>query len=418
MLAHQRKTLRLDALVKALVGGFGSGKTYTMAVRAVQFCAQNPGLYGAIVSPSLPMAKRTLLPVMDDLLKRTGIPYQFNSNGHYYDILGARIWIMGGHEPESLKGPTLGWCGIDEPFIQDRKVYDYMLSRLRARGSTMTEMLLTGTPEQLNWGYDILVKKPEPFAKYVRARSRDNPYARNEVLDAMEASYSAEMQKAYMEGEFVVLNSRMAYYCFSDRNVGDLRYNPGLPLVLTCDFNRSPMCWNVLQEPRDPVLGPTTHVLDEIHVDGTNTYECLDVFVSRWRHRHQGSIVVAGDYTGASYRDTVTTITNYEAILCRLRDEWGAENVDLQIRPNPSVQARVNLVNAELCNSRGERRLMFDRACTHTLDDYRLARFKEGTQFVDKSARDPHHADAVDYRIFYRIASEGQRQGRTVRRSA
>lgn len=417
LLPHQRAVLALDAHVKALVGGFGCGKTYTMACRALDFCSQNPGRYGAIVSPSLPLAKRSVIPVMHELLKQTHVPYQFNHSGSAFDILGARIWIMSGHDPETLKGPTLGWCGIDEPFIQDKKVYEYMLARLRAKGSTMIEMLLTGTPEQLNWGYDILVKDPAPFAKYIKAKSKDNPYMPKVTLDAMDAAYSDEMRRAYCDGEFVVLNSRMAYYSFSDRNVCNLPYTPGLPLVLTCDFNRAPMCWNVLQEPRDVSLGTVTHVLDEIHVDGTNTYECLDVFVQRWRQRHHGTVIVGGDYTGSSYRDTVTTITNYEAILDRLRGEWGPANVELQIRPNPSVQTRVNLVNAELRNSRGEHRLLFDRSCLHTLDDYRLARFKEGTQTINKAARDPHHADAVDYRVFYRISTEGQRQGRTVRRA-
>ena len=202
LLPHQRQALSLDAHVKALVGGFGCGKTYTMACRALHFASQNPGRYGAIVSPSLPLAKRSVIPVMHELLKAHGVPYKFNFSGSAFDILGARIWIMSGHDPETLKGPTLGWCGIDEPFIQDKRVYEYMLSRLRANGSTMIEMLLTGTPEQLNWGYDILVKNPQPFAKYVTAKSASNPYMPKVTLDAMQEAYSDEMRRAYCDRAF------------------------------------------------------------------------------------------------------------------------------------------------------------------------------------------------------------------------
>ncbi|NLF40958.1 hypothetical protein GX586_16060 [bacterium] len=400
---HQRRAIEQPGLVKALVGGLGAGKSFLQSARGVQFCSQNRGKQGGIVSPSLPMAKRSIIPSMIDLLNGYSIPFRFNGSGHYFDILGARMWIMSGHDPENLKGSNLAWCGIDEPFLQDRKVFDYMLSRLRVQ-STMLEMLLTGTPEQLNWGYEILVKDPLPFASYVKASTRDNPRVPLHVIESMERSYSAEMRRAYLGGEFVLLNSRMAYYCFTQDNVRDMRYTPGLPLILTCDFNRAPMSWNILQEPSHPQLGTITHVLDEIHVDGTNTFECVDEFILRWRDVHRGSLIVGGDYTGSSFRDTVTTVTNYQAILSRCREVW--PDTSLEILPNPSLQARVNVVNAELMNSRGERRLFFDRKCVHTIADYQLARFKPGTQILDKEARDPHHADAIDYRIFYRLSQD------------
>jgi len=362
------------------------------------------------------MAKRTIIPTLKAILNESETPYYFRGSDHYFSINGAQLDILSGHDPDNLKGPNYGWGGVDEPFIQKHEVFQFFLSRLRVPQSTMLELFLTGTPEQLDWGYEILDGKNKiPDANYIQVSSRTN--LPEKTLQVLLNTYSSEMVEAYIDAGFVMLNTKAVYYNFSRlRNVKRLRYRRDLPLILSCDFNRAPMCWNVIQEipvvleladGRWPYFD--TYVLDEIHIDGTNTYECLDEFISRWGTngdnsvRHEGHICVSGDYSGSSLSSTIDTISNFDVIMLKLREHYGDNKISLELMPNPLRTTRHSQTNAELMNHKGECHLFFDEKCVHTIDDYSFASVKPGTRDIDKAHYDPHHSDAVDYRVWWKV---------------
>ena len=400
---YQYAVIKMPKLIKAIVGGFGSGKTGLLARRCIEYCYENTGIPGIILSPNLPMAKRSIIPAIQKLCRELGIPDGYSKAGHYFQIFGTKVDVISAHNPDNIKGPNAGIVLIDEPFLMHEAAFDFALSRVRDPDSTMREILLAGTPEQLNWGYDLLVSSPTNDVGYVKVSSRANPALPKEMLDAMERKYDKKMLAAYRDGEFVILGTKDAFYSFSDSNIRTMTYTSDLPLVLTCDFNRDPMCWNIMQE--ETAYGTHVYkVLDEIHVQGTNTYQCLDEFVSRWRPRHNGYIQVSGDYSGASPQDTVATISNFDAIIDRLNLEWGENRIHLEIAPNPLQATRLNMTNGALCNARGERRLYIDPSCTATIGDFRRAVIKSGTSQLDKNTYDPHHCDAIGYRIWTKEA--------------
>ena len=78
---------------------------------------------------------------------------------------GGRFWVGSGDDPDSLRGPNLAWGAIDEPFIQDKMVLDILLSRIRVGKTEDRELFLTGTPEELNWGYDLAILRTIKIAK-------------------------------------------------------------------------------------------------------------------------------------------------------------------------------------------------------------------------------------------------------------
>ncbi len=125
--------------------------------------------------------------------------------------------------------------------------------------------------------------------------------------------------------------------------------------------------------------------------------------MARWKGKHHGPIYVTGDYSGNSPTDTTATLSNFEAIIQRLQKEFGAEKIDLQIQPNPLHSVRMNLTNGAFCNVRNERSLFIDPRCTHTIEDTRRAVIKKGTQALDKNKYDPHHMDAIGYRIWFAV---------------
>jgi hypothetical protein len=423
-LPAQYAAVNLPTFVKAIVGGFTSGKTYAVCLRAVEFAythmCMSPTMYGAITSPTLPQAKKSVIPTMKKVLTDCGLRENVHWKLHKsspvaFEILGVVIWIQSGAQPEYLAGPTLGWAAIDEPFLQQRYVFNIMLSRVRDARSTMRELMLAGTPEQLNWGYDLLVTEERDDVAWVQVPTAANPYCPVEVQEVMRRTFDPLLARAYLEGEFLVLTGTNAYTMFSDANVSEIAtYRNGLPLVLTCDFNRAPMCWNVMQEPPATLKAggasfnwADTHVIDEMHINGTSTREAANEFVRRYGRtgrNHKGLVFVTGDYSGTA-KTTRSDETDFTEVLAVVGKEFGEQAVELQITTNPAHKGRVNATNAELLSHMGERHMFLHPRCTYTIRDYKNAVFEAGTMKMNKKKYDPHHADACDYRVWYKVQS-------------
>ena len=185
-----------------------------------------------------------------------------------------------------------------------------------------------------------------------------------------------------------------------------MKYNPDLPLHLTCDFNVDPMAWAVAHKDKDNV-----YFFDEIVIENTSTQQCIEEFLRRYPN-HKSEIIVNGDASGDN-RSTQSEYTNY-AIIKKALKEHGYEDVKFRLRDyNPPILNRISAFNARVKNSKGERHLFVDpRRCKWILYNIYNLSFKEGTSIVDvpthtqiKSNREfkflEHPFDAVSYLVEY-----------------
>ena len=83
MLPPQREWWDTKGFIRALVAGYGSGKTYIAAKRAIALALYNAPSPHLIVSPSYKMARRTIIPMLLALCqgKQTILPdfrYRYN----------------------------------------------------------------------------------------------------------------------------------------------------------------------------------------------------------------------------------------------------------------------------------------------------------------------------------------------------
>ena len=159
MWQHQRDWWNSPAFIRALVMGYGGGKTLISGKRAISMARTNAPVPYMYVSPSYKVAKRTIIPTIKELLDGRKIPYRYNKSDFEFKIKAGKrtgiIWVGSGDVPDSLKGPNICGANIDEPFIQDKSVFDQILARVRDPRARIREITLTGTPEDLNWGFDI-----------------------------------------------------------------------------------------------------------------------------------------------------------------------------------------------------------------------------------------------------------------------
>lgn len=300
MWSHQRQWWGLDNFVKILVGGYGSGKTLIGCKRAVALALQNAPCPVAIVSPTYILARQTVIATMQGLLsgKQTLYgPRQFwwkwKEQAHEFHIRfhgrAAKIIVYSGEDPLSLRGPNLAAAVIDEPFIQDEEVFKQMVARVRHPDAVLREIGLTGTPEQLNWGYDLcLGELNDRFdVGFIQASTRQNLALDAGYVKRLEGGYTGKATKAYVDGAFVNLAEGQVYYGFEGLKGVQIQDIPVPDLAeLGCgmDFNVNPFAFTMFWR-----AGSHVHYFDEYELPNADTEFACQVLREHYVDKDDGS---------------------------------------------------------------------------------------------------------------------------------
>lgn len=415
MFDHQRRWWDLPNFVKALVGGFGSGKTSIGGKRIISLALENAPAPVAVVSPTFAMARETVIVTIDEFLKGKqsllgrGFHYRHNRQFHQFIISyhgrRGRILVYSGDNPDSLRGPNLAAAWIDEPFIQDVDVARQMVARIRHPLAVRKELLLTGTPEQLNWGYDLcsngvlydtVDERGDPAGAgrrldvgMVVASTEMNLAIGRDYVERLKHTYSDRAAQAYIYGQFVNLGTGLVYYGFDPRlsKVDDDGAIPdGVELGVGMDFNVDPMAAVVFWR-----SGDRLHFFDEIELPNADTQYMADILRERYGRRLQ---YVYPDATGSARR---TSSPGGKSDFNYLQD---AGFVILARSENPKRRDRYNSVNGRLrAGPDGQPRITISSRCRHLVKyllTYSHERMNETSQ-----RRMSHLLDAFSYPVAY-----------------
>ena len=375
-LSHQLQWWNLPNRYRLMVGGYGSGKTYIGAMRSIYLSYLNAPIPGMYVSPTHGLAQKTIIITLKEIFRRSDIDFTFNQNKgefriHNWDGL---IWIGSGDKPDSLRGPNLSWAGIDEPFIQKREVFEQMTARVRHPEAVQSEIFLTGTPEELNWGYQ-LVNDSKIDIGTINASTLDNPYLPQEYKDSLLSAYSPEQIDAYVHGKFVNLTQGRVYKEFErDKHVMK-RETEGWEIAAGQDYNVDANTICVFAYTSKEIA-----VFDEIRMRNAGTYDMAE----KLKEKYPG-IKVFPDATGSA-RKTSASQSDHDIM----------RQAGFQViapKRNPAVRDRVNAFNRLL----REERITFHN-CPNLIMDLERNVWRNGD--IDK--RDPeqtHASDAMGYPV-------------------
>lgn len=378
----QREFWDLKNRVKVLVGGFGCGKTYIGALKTIYLSYLHRPLEGQYVSPTYGMLTKTILPTTEAILNRSQIDYTLKLSQPVSIKIhdwGGTIWYGSGDKPDSLRGPNLAWAGIDEPFIQKVEVLNYMLSRLRVGEKDTQELFLTGTPEELNWGYDLVQNEEGKMdVGFVVGKTKDNIHNTEGYYESMYNAYTPEMREAYLEGKFVNMKLGRVYKPF-DRERHIKHSDMQGEICAGIDFNVDYMSAEIFIHNNGFV-----HFFDEIRLSHSNTFELAE----RLRQKYAG-IRVFPDPTGSGRRSSATK-TDHQI----LRDA----GFKVRFRPQVPVMDRINSVNSLFTQ---DRLTIEPNTCPHFIKDLdRVVYNKNGD--IDKDEIELTHAsDGAGYAIEY-----------------
>ena len=376
MLSHQLRWWNLPNRYRLMVGGYGSGKTYIGALRSIFLSYINAPLPGMYVSPTHGLAQKTIILTLKELFTRSEVDFVYNQHTGEFriDNWNGCIWIGSGDKPDSLRGPNLAWGGIDEPFIQKREVFEQMTARVRHPEATQSEIFLTGTPEELNWGYQ-LVNDSKIDIGTVNASTLDNPHLPTDYKDSLLAAYSQEQIDAYVYGKFVNLTQGRVYKDFNRDKHVIKRETDGWEIGAGQDYNIDANTIIIFAYTKKEI-----HVFDEIRKKNAGTYDMAVALKEKYP-----DIRVFPDSTGSA-RKTSASQSDHDIM----------KQAGFQIlapRKNPSVRDRVNAFNRLL----REERITFSN-CPYLVMDMERNVWRSGD--IDKrDAEQTHAADAIGYAI-------------------
>ena len=445
MFPSQREFYELDNHICVFIGGYGTGKSQTAAKIAVAQALHNAPVPVVACSPTYDMSRKAILPhvinTLDELKNRWGEEYhrgldwvtcpktgkryqrastlsythykaspqrivieytEQTASGKRTQPLEAVIEFVSAEHPDRLKGSNIACAIIDEPFLCDEEAFKQLVVRARHPLAKDRKVYLCGTPEQLNWGYDLVAG--ELGNRYdvgvVRASTMENLTLNTYYIENLIKSFDERTARAYLHGEFVLTSKGMVFYAFTDENIQKIQMPENATPFMGVDFNVNPFCAVVGWYTEG--TSPHCHVIDEIILENSDTAAVADLIMKKYGNmgviepycvRGSGENVLWQNPISECYPDS-NAGRSTNAPGGRTDYDWLQEagfEVHRNPRGNPLLKDRRNAVNLML----EDNRLTIDPRCKSLIKSYATFTHENSNKPLGKSLG--HILDAAQY---------------------
>lgn len=404
MTKEQAEFFQLQAKYALFVGGYGSGKTETLANCALRDALTSSQALISCYEPTYDLIRLILAPRMEEKLLDFGIRYKYNkteniiytSNPQCGDFILRTL-----ENPVRIVGYESYRAHVDEIDTlkkdQALAVWRKVIARNRQvlldeeglpLDDTFNRVSAYTTPEGFKFAYDTWVKNKKVGYDLVRAKTSSNPFLPEDYVQSLLDSYPTQLIKAYLEGEFVNLNSGNVYPEFDRRaNHIDATLNEKEPIHVGMDFNRLKMSAVIY------VIREGEPIAIKEHTGVRDTPDMAKLLCERYKDKEH-SIIIYPDASGANSSSKNAS----ESDLSILRQAGLTVRVN---STNPAIMDRINAVNAMLLNGDGVRRLKINTNHCPELTEALEQQPYDKNGMPDKSGGLDHILDAAGYFIAY-----------------
>jgi hypothetical protein len=397
---------------RAFVGGFGSGKTWAGCAGLSFHFFAFPGVNAGYFAPTYPQIRDIFYPTVEESFHGFGQRAVPRVGNHEVEVYRGRKYLgiikcRSMEDPGSIIGFKIGHALVDEIDVMKpekaKNAWRKIIARMRYKIPDLRNGIdVTTTPEGFKFTHEQFVKEPREkesaraLYSLVHASTYDNAHnLPADYISSLLASYPPQLIAAYINGEFVNLQSGNVYAAY-DRALNRCadEIQDGEPLFLGMDFNVGKM--TAIAHVKRQSL---PRAVDEI-VNGYDTPDMIRRIKERyWRYengvyRPSCQIRVYPDASGGSRKSVNASETDI-ALLRQAGFTVIAPNA------NPPVKDRVNAMNAMFCNAAGERRYLVNDAKCPTYADALEQQAWATNGEPDKTSGHDHYVDAAGYHISF-----------------
>ncbi|QHJ78665.1 MAG: hypothetical protein [Bacteriophage sp.] len=400
----QAKFFNLACKYPAFVGGFGTGKTETLAVCAFRDARTSSDALIALYEPTYDLIRLILAPRMEDKLGEYGIRYKYNKSENiiYTSSGGIGDFVLRTLDnPARIVGYESYRAHIDEidtlKKAKAQEAWLKIIARNRQKPKNVknpfNRVSAYTTPEGFNFVYEKWFKNPTAGYEMVQASTLSNPFLPDDYVDSLKSSYSSQLIDAYIDGKFVNLKTGTIYHPFNRKlNHSDEVLTERDTLYIGMDFNVGKMAAIVhIKRNGLPIA------VDEL-INIYDTPAMIEAIKERYLKYSNGTYIKTREiyiYPDAS-GDSRKTVKASKTDIAQLREAGFTVIVD---HSNPPVKDRINSMNAMFLNSDGQRRYLVNtdkcKRYTECLEEQAWTDNGE----PDKSSDNDHPNDAAGYFI-------------------
>lgn len=224
----QADFIQLAKKDKLFCGGYGSGKTHTMALNSVLSAQLSSKAVIGIYSATYGLLQSVNIPRVQEILDVYGFRYKYNKTDKEIHTSNSGVGdfvFRSMDRPERIIGYETLDSDIDEldtlPTDKAKIVWQKIQGRnrqkiegvVRPKGLNNERRVYT-TPEGYKFCYERFVLKADDKSGVVFAPSYSNPFLPDDYVEGMLREYPAPLVKAYIEGLFVNLTSGSVYNAY------------------------------------------------------------------------------------------------------------------------------------------------------------------------------------------------------------
>lgn len=383
-LKHQRDFINSTAKHTALIGGFGSGKSHSGVDKTIIKKMLMPNVSCAYYLPTYGLIQDVAIPKFTSQLLNFNIPFTVNRSDNVIKTKYGNILLRNMSDPERIIGYEVGYSLIDETDILSKDKMSEVFMKIIGRNRSIlpngmiNQTDVVGTPEGFKWLYEFFIKNASETKNVVKAKTNDNPFLPDGYIQTLKETYTDSQVTAYLNGEFVNLNSQCVYTSYNRKaHRTDVKALPNEILYVGLDFNITNMN-AVVHVKRNGKL----YAVGEIH-GGYDTQTICDYLKENYKG-HQ--ITINPDASGNARS---TSGASDFSIL-----KANGFIVDAP-KKNPAVQERVNAVNLSFQN---DIYYINDKLCPNYSEALENQAYKNGTP--DKQSGFDHITEAGGYCVY------------------
>ena len=381
---------------KVVIAGRRFGKTF-LSIRQLCHAARTPNKEVFYITSSYRSAKMIVWkPLKKRLLDLKWVKKINESELSITLKNGSTISLKGAENPDSLRGPSLSYCVIDEVAEVDPELWFEVIRPALAdqQGGAM----FIGTPKgKGNWSYDLFCQEQLlDDWKSFQFKTIDGGWVKPEEIEAARRELNAKVFRQEFEATFETFEGRVAWAFERDLNVKRLDNPDTRTIFVGCDFNVSPMSACIMVR-----VGDDLYAIDEINMYSSSTDELAEELKRRYP---TSKIFCYPDPAGSARKTSAGGLTDHIIL-------QNAGFIVKAPRAHTPVRDRINALNSRMCSSDGVRHLFIDPGLKYTLESLEKFCYKEGTQVPDKGTYD-HMFDALSYGVDFLFPIKRDREER------